>query len=200
MSRNLVDANSQFFQDLDRYYGEQRLPLATHGKIRFVKTNEEEKEFAKKSKLKDIFFRGTERQIAVFTHKNTTWFCCSGFRFLSNDPQTFDEYQTELDAGVFTALFAERCVRPIATLGEVRDVVDFGYLNDGNGYAGHDFSELAALFPDITIFTLPTETCKKYFQVALKLSILEKTNDYSDFSTRIGEGLIDFLEQEIDGL
>lgn len=162
MTRNKVEANTDIFGRLDEYCASRGEPILNSGAARWIQTQKEDREFLVYStKVQDLILSPTLK-ISRFDHANRSYFITAGFDF----PEVPSELEEEnLTGGALTAFLSELALRPIARPIEVREVVEVGD-KDSVGYDGHDFVQIASLYPLIQVVSsdiLATEDSSNAF-------------------------------------
>lgn len=148
-SRSKIAANESIFRRLDQYCDRYGEPIRNAGRPRWIKTDKHNREFLVYSQLLNKQVFSPTLMIARFDYGDRSYIVTAGFDSL--DPlAAFQE--EELRGDILTAFLAEMPVRPLRSPLEIRQVVEIGEGGAPN-YEGHDFLELASLFPKTQVFS-----------------------------------------------
>ncbi len=148
-SRGKVEANTSIFRRLDEYCASRGEPITNQGSKRFIETKKEDRDFLTDARKVQTLDLSPSLKISRFDHADRSFFVTAGYDLLEI-PEGMQEEQ--LNGGVLTASLYEMELRPIVKPIEVREVVEVSDMGD-SGYLGHDFLQLASLFPPIQILS-----------------------------------------------
>jgi hypothetical protein len=170
MTRNKIEANTDIFVRLDEYCASRGEPIFNAGAARWIQTQKEDREFLVYStRIQDLSLSPTLK-IGRFDHANRSYFITAGFDFPEIPPELEEE---DLTGGALTAFVSELVLRPIARPIEVREVVEVGD-KDSVGYEGHDFVQIASLYPLIQVVSSDILTEEDSLNIFLLLCLSDR--------------------------
>lgn len=143
MARNMKAANGTAFAKLLAFASKGGYPVADAKSPRWIATEQPEREFLIRATLVNQLRISGGKLVAAFEHDADLYFFLVGF-------QDLDDFrpseQIELNGAHWTALLSECDSTPTATPAEVNNIIG-GTDKNSPGYAGHEHTAIAALFP-----------------------------------------------------
>jgi hypothetical protein len=155
MSRHMITANREIFAALDRFCATRGIALQNAGKPRWIASEPRHRHFLMDATVGELISFSAGRKLARFDLSTESFLCTIGFdqETLASGP-----LELELNPAFLTVALYELQPRPIGSVSNVRQVVEFSDRGADPSYSGHSFEALASLFPSVRFFEIPFRT------------------------------------------
>lgn len=145
MSRNMIGANRAVFELLESHCARFEDPIASAGSVRFVQGDPSDEGWLKDLKFRTIMTFSQSRSLASLQYQSEEYITTLGFDFPVDLPGLVEDVP---NAGLAVCLWSEVKPRPASGAARIRDIVEVAKSGDP-GYQGHDWVDLATLFPSL---------------------------------------------------
>lgn len=166
-SRNMIEANSKIFSDLDKYCSLNGEPLQNANEARWIISEKGiDKRRLVKATLTSSISLGSSLKIGRFDLDKVSLFCTVGLELPSDVAGLLCE---DIGGGMLTVVLSEFLPTPKASAVEVKNIIGIG--RSTSGYIGHEGHELSQLYPPVRVFSdidlSEDETARIYFLICL---------------------------------
>lgn len=152
MSRNLIEANRSVFGLLDNHCALRGTPLKNADAPRWISSERMHRHLMINAKIGEFVHFGPSRKLLRVNLSETSYIISVGF---DKNRDYLRDQRLDLDPAFLTVALSELQPRPVATLAEIREVVEWSDKRTDAAYAGHDFERVASLFPAIHVYVMP---------------------------------------------
>ena len=151
MSRSLIGANQSIFAALDGHCAARGSVLGNAGRGRWIASESLHRHFMMKARVADTVNFGPGRKLARFDLSTKSYLCTVGFE---PNHGILRDAEVDIDPAFLTVALSELQPRPSASLSEIRQIVEFSDKDADEHYVGHDYRQVADLFPPIRIYNV----------------------------------------------
>ncbi len=158
----MIECNQKIFLSLIEFAQKKGEIIENDKKVRFITTNDEEKEIIKRFKIgkKEKITQKIEFSLGFFKEDNYLIIIGPNTDELTEDLLNFGP--NEINAGWFTIIvnLMNIEIKVDSSIYEIKDRLDNRYLNhqSQSSYPGHDFLEISTFFKSIHVFKINTRT------------------------------------------
>lgn len=148
MSRNMIAANEAAFRSIDDYCRLRGVVLSNAGAPRWIMSGRHDKEFLRHGKIEHQVSFSPRRKLVAITLRSTTYILAVGF-------EARDEYddlpEVPISGGHVTFAISELLIAPIATISEIRQIVEYSDKVSDPEYNGHSPAGITTLYPPLLL-------------------------------------------------